>query len=116
MPESRRLGRLQIRVVGRESVAGGACVSCERRGLVGEGVVQLAHAGTRRQAERHPECLAAGAARAQPAGGGTADTPLELGLARVERIAERGIPRELVAGNLVQLEQAAHERTSVVTR
>src|SRR5205807_3733098 len=45
-----------------------------------------------------------------------ADAPLELGLARVEGITERGIPRELVAGDHVELEQSAQERLRVVAR
>ena len=62
------------------------------------------------------ERLAPRPARAQPAGGGAADAPLELGLARVERVAERRVPRELVAGDRVQLEQPAQERLRVLAR
>ena len=76
--------------------------------------MQLAHAGARRQAEPDAKRLAARPARAQPAGGRAADAPLELGLARVEGVAERGIPRELLAGDRVQLEQPAQERLRVV--
>src|SRR5262249_35113831 len=54
--------------------------------------------------------------RAQPAGGRTADATLQLGLTRVERIAERRIPRELVSRDRMQLEQTAQERPSVVAR
>ena len=78
--------------------------------------MQLAHAGARGQPERDAERLAPRTARAQPAGGRAADAPLELGLARVERVAERRIPRELVAGDRVQLEQPAQERLRVLAR
>ncbi len=116
MPEGRRLRRLQIGVVGRERVARGARVTCECRSLIGERVVKVAHGGARRQSEPDAKRLAARAARAQPAGGRTADAPLQLGLARVEGIAERRIPRELLTGDLVQLEQPAHERPRIVAR
>ena len=78
--------------------------------------MQLAHARSRGQAERDAKRLAARTARAQPAGGRAADAPLELGLARVERVAERRVPRELVAGDRVQLEQPAQERLRVLAR
>ena len=110
-----RLRRLEIRVVGGERSAGGARVADERRGLVDERVVQLAHRAPGGQAKRDAEGLAARPARAQPAGRRPADAPLELRLARVERVAERRIPRELVTGDRVQLEQPAQERSSVVT-
>ena len=89
-------------------------VADERRGLVDERVVQLAHGAPGGQAKRDAEGLAARPARAQPAGRRPADAPLELRLARVERVAERRIPRELVAGDRVQLEQPAQERPPVV--
>ena len=89
-------------------------VAGERRGLVDERVVQLAHGAPGGQAKRDAEGLAARPARAQPAGRRPADAPLELRLARVERVAERRIPRELVAGDRVQLEQPAQERPRVV--
>ena len=59
-----------------------------------------------------PERLAARPSGAEPARGRAPDAPLELGLARVEGVAERGIPGELVAGDRVQLEQPAQERLS----
>src|SRR6185437_11559512 len=43
-----------------------------------------------------------------------ADPSLELGLARVERVAERGIPRKRVPGDRVQLEQPAEQRLRIV--
>src|SRR2546428_8268840 len=78
--------------------------------------MELADACARRQAKTDAKCLAARPARAQPAGGGAADAALELGLARVEGVAERGIPGELLAGDRVQLEQPAQEGPGVVTR
>ena len=77
----------------------------ERRGLVDERVMQLPHARTGGQPERDAKRLASWTAGAQPARGRPSDAPLELGLACVERVAERRIPRELVAGDRVQLEQ-----------
>ena len=62
------------------------------------------------------ERLPARASCAQPAGGRAADAPLELRLARVERVAERRVPGKLVAGDRVQLEQAAQERLRVLAR
>ena len=88
----------------------------ERGGLVDEGVVQLAHPPPGRQPHADPERLAPRPSGAEPARGGAADAPPELGLARVEGIADRGIPRELVAGDRVQLEQSAQERLRVVAR
>ena len=76
--------------------------------------MQLARALARGQPEPDAERLAARPARAQPAGGRAADAALELGLAGVERVAERRVPRELVAGDRVQLEQPAQERLRVV--
>ena len=112
--DRRRLGRLQIRVVGGERGARGARVPGERRGLVDERVVQLAHGAPGGEAKPDAERLAARPARAQPAGRRAADAPLQLRLARVEGVAERRIPRELVARDRVQLEQPAQERPCVV--
>ena len=86
----------------------------ERGSLVDEGAVQLAHPRPGRQPHGDAERLAPRASRAEPACGRTADAPLELGLARVERITERGIPRELVARDLVELEQSTQKRLRVV--
>ena len=114
MPDRRGLGGLQVGVVRRERVPGRAGVLRERGGLVGERVVQLARGSTRSQTEPDAKRLAARAARAQPSRRRSAHPPLELGLARVEGVAERRIPRELVAGNRVQLEQPAHECARVL--
>ena len=114
MADGRRLRRLEVGVVGRERRAGGACVTGERGGLVDERVVQLARAGTSRQPKRDAERLAPRAAGAQPPRGRSSDTSLELGLAGVERVAEGRVPRELVAGDRVELEQAAQERLRVL--
>ena len=116
MPERRRLGGLQIGVVGRKSVTRGACVSCERRGLVGECVVELAHGGARRQPEPDAKRLTARAAGAQPPCCGPADAPLQLGLTRVERIAESRVPGKHVTRNRMQLEQPTQKRLCVVAR
>ena len=114
VPDGGGLGRLQVGVVRRERVSGRAGVSCERGGLVGEGVVQLPRSSTRSQTEPDAKGLAAWTARAQPSRRRIAHPPLELGLARIEGVAERRIPRELVAGDRVQLEQASHECARVV--
>ena len=114
MPDGGGLGRLQVGVVGRERGSGRAGVSRERRGLVGERVVQLPRGASRSQAERDAKGLAAWTPRAQPSRRRIADAPLELGLARIEGVAERWVPRELVAGDRVQLEQPAHECPRVV--
>src|SRR5439155_8165766 len=63
-----------------------------------------------------PKRLASRTAGAQPTGGRSSDAPLELRLACVERVAERGVPRELVAGDRVQLEQPAQQRPCVIAR
>ena len=102
--DGRRLCRLEVGVVGRERGARCACVPDERRGLVDERVMQLQRLhgpSTERDAKR----LASWTAGAQPAGGRPSDAPLELGLACVERVAERRVPWELVVGDRVQLEQ-----------
>ena len=78
----------------------------ERHHPEDERVVQLASTGTRGQPERDAKRFAPRAPRAQPAGGRAADAPLELGLAGVEGVAERRVPRELVPGDRVQLEQS----------
>ena len=114
--DGRRLRRLEVGVVGRERGTRRACVPDERRGLVDERVVQLPRARTSRQPERDAKRLASWTAGAQPAGGGPSDAPLELGLACVERVAERRIPRELLAGDRVQLEQPSQERLCVLAR
>ena len=92
------------------------CVPDEGRGLVDERVMQLSHARTGGQPERDAKRLASWTAGAQPAGGRPSDAPLELGLACVERVAERRIPRELVAGDRVELEQPPQQRLRVLTR
>src|SRR5205814_253288 len=56
------------------------------------------------------------APRAQPSRRRTADPPLELGLAGVERIAEGGVPRELISRDRVQFEQPAHECPRLLAR
>ncbi len=86
----------------------------ERGGLVDERVVQLARAGTSRQPKRDAERLSPRAAGAQPPRGRSSDTSLELGLACVERVAERRVPGELVARDRVELEQPAQERLRVL--
>jgi hypothetical protein len=91
-------------------------MSGERRNLVDERVVEVAHAYARGEAEPDAKRLAPGPACAQPAGSGAADATLELGFTRVERIAERRIPWELRTGDRMQLEQPAQERTRVLTR
>src|SRR5205823_7620431 len=116
VPDGRRLRGLQVGVVGRQRGLRGVRVGGERRSLVDERVMELADAYARREAETDAKCLAARPARAQPAGGGAADAALELSLARVEGVAERRIPRELLARDRVQLEQPAQERPAVVTR
>jgi hypothetical protein len=72
--------------------------------------------GAGRQPHADPERLAPRASGTEPARGRPADAPLQLGLARVEGITDRGIPRELVAGDRVELEQSAQERLRVVAR
>ena len=114
MPDGGGLGGLQVGVVGRERVSGHAGVSRERGGLVGERVVQLPRGCSRSQTEPDAKGLAAWTPRAQPSRRRIANPPLELGLARVESVAERRVPRELVAGNRVQLEQPSHECLRVV--
>ena len=114
--DGRRLCRLEVGVVGRERGARCACVPDERRGLVDERVMQLPRARTGRQPERDAKRLASWTAGAQPAGGRPSDAPLELGLACVERVAERRVPRELVVGDRVQLEQPPQERLRVLAR
>ena len=88
----------------------------ERRGLVDERVVQLPHARAGGQPEPDAKRLASWTAGAQPARGRAADAPLELGLARVERVAERRVPRELVAGDRVELEQPPQQRLRILAR
>ena len=109
-----RLGRLEVGVVGGERRGRRARVARERGSLVDERLVQLADARAGHKPHTHPERLAARAPCTQPAGGGAADTPLQLGLARVEGIAEGGIPRKVCAGDLVQLEQPAQQRLRIV--
>ena len=82
MAHGRRLRRLQIGVVRRERRSSRARVPGERRSLVDEGVVQLARTDTGRQAERDAKGLAPRAAGTEPAGGGPADAPLQLGFPR----------------------------------
>src|SRR6188508_3660770 len=88
----------------------------ECRGLLDERIVQLDRARAGRQPEHDAKRLASWTTRTQPAGGRPSDPPLELGLACVERVTERGVPRELVAGDRVQLEQASQERPRVLAR
>ena len=76
--------------------------------------MELEHLGSRRQPEPHTEGLPARAARTQPTGGRPADATLELGLAGVEGIAERGVPRKLLSRDRVQLEQPPHQRPRIV--
>ena len=114
MADGRRLRGLEVRVVRRERDPRRGRVPDEPRGLLDERVVQLEHARSGGQPQRDPKRLASRAARAQPAGCRPAHAPLELGLACVERVAERGVPRELVAGDRVQLEQAPEKRRSIL--
>src|SRR3954447_25671928 len=109
MADGGRLRRLQVGVVRRERGARRARVPGERRGLVDERVVQLAGAGTSGQPKCDAERFAPRSPGAEPGGRGAPDAPLELGLASVESIAERRVPRELVAGDRMQLEQPAQE-------
>jgi hypothetical protein len=103
------LGGLQVGVVGRERVSGRGGVPRERGGLVGERLVQLPRSCSRSQTEPDAKGLATWPPRAQPSRRRGAHAPLELGLARIEGVTERRVPRELVAGNRVQLEQPSHE-------
>jgi hypothetical protein len=96
--DGRRLSRLEIRVIGGERGGRGTRVTREGGSLVGEGIVQLAHPQPGRQPHADPERLAPRASGTEPARGRPADAPLQLGLARVEGITDRGIPRELVPG------------------
>ena len=107
MADGRRLRRLQIRVVGRERGLRRPSVSSKPRRLLDERVVELADAVARGKSQRNPERLAPGTARAQPSRCGAADATLELGLAGIERIAKRRIPRELLPRDRLQLEQPA---------
>ena len=116
MADGRRLSRLEIRVIGGERRDRGARVTREGGSLVDEGIVQLARPQPGRQPYADPERLASRASGTEPARGRLADAPLQLGLARVEGITDRGIPRELVAGDRVELEQSAQERLRVVAR
>src|SRR5207253_7563496 len=68
------------------------------------------------QTERDAKRLASWTAGAQPTGGRSSYAPLELGLACVERVAERRVPRELVAGNRMELEQPPQERLRALAR
>ena len=110
----RGLGRLEVGVVGRERGTGGARVSGERRGLVDERVVQLVEGAPGGEAKPDAERLSARPAGAQPARCRTAHAPLQLRFARIERVPDRWIPRKLVAGDRVQLEQPAQKRPRVV--
>src|ERR671935_1159594 len=101
MADRCRLGRLQIRVVGGERGTSRTRVPGERRGLVAERVVQLEHRTPGGEAEPNAEGLAARPARAQPTCRRAADAPLQLRLARVERVAERRVPRKLVTRDRV---------------
>jgi hypothetical protein len=76
--------------------------------------VQLPRSSSRSQPERDAKGFAAWTTRAQPASCRTADAPLELGFARIESVAERRVPRELIAGDRVQLEQPANECPRIV--
>jgi len=114
MADGRRLRGLEVRVVGRERGSRRTCVPDERRRLRDERVVQLDHPRSGGQPERDAKRLASRTARAQPPGGSPSHPPLELGLACVERVTERGIPRKRVARNLVELEQTPEERRSVL--
>ena len=112
--DRRRLGRLQVGVVGGERALRRAGVPGERGCLVEQRLVQLADAGARDQPKPDPERLATRPAGAQPARRRAADAPLELGLACVERVARCRVPGERVARDLVQLEQPAQQRRPVV--
>ncbi len=114
VPDGGRLRGLEVGVVGGEVALRRAGVPRERGDLVEERVVQLARAAAGDEPDADAERLPPRPARAQPARGRAADAPLQLGLAGVEGVAERGIPGELVAGDRVQLEQAAEERLRVV--
>ena len=116
VPDGRRLRRLQVGVVGGQCRLRLARTSGECRDLVEKCVVELTNTRARGQAEPDAKGLAPRPARAQPAGGGAADAPLELRLAGVEGVAKRGIPRELLTRDRVQLEQSSQKRASVVTR
>jgi hypothetical protein len=56
----------------------GPVAVAERHGLVDKRVVELANARARGEAEPDAKGLAPRPARAQPAGGGAADAPLDL--------------------------------------
>ena len=109
MPGRGRLSRLQVGVVGCERVAQLARVRPQRAGAVGERARELGRAAPRARAQGDAKSLAPRPAGAQPAGGVAADAAHELGLARVEGIAQLGLPGELVHGDRMQLEQAAEQ-------
>ncbi len=109
VPGGRRLGRLQVGVVGREVVGVGGRVALEAGGDREQGGLQGQRALAGHEPDAHPEGLAPRPARAEPAGSRAADAAGELGLARVEGVAERRVPGELGGRDVVQLEQPAQE-------
>ena len=78
--------------------------------------MQVARGVAGHEAQRHAEGLAPRPARREPPGGVGAHPLLQLVLAAVERIADRGVPRELRAGNGVELEEAREQRARLVIR
>jgi hypothetical protein len=116
VPDRGGLSRLEIGVVGGECRARPGGVPRQRGDLGDERVVQVADRAPGGQAEPDAKRLAARPACAQPARSRPPDPPFELRLAGVEGVAERRVPPELVAGDRVQLEQAAQEPVRIVAR
>ena len=114
VPEARGLRGLQVGVVGGQ-VGGMPRRQVHQGGGKGHaGVVQVAGAVARHHPQPHPEGLAARAPRRQPSGGHGARTRPQFVLAAVECIAQRGVPREGVTRNGIQLEERGDERPRLV--
>ncbi len=109
VPEARRLRGLQVGVVGSQ-VGGMARRQVHQRGGKRHaGVVQVAGAVARHDPQPHPEGLAARASRRQPPGGGGPRPRAQLMLAAVECIAQRGVPREGITRDGIQLEEPGQQ-------
>jgi hypothetical protein len=114
VPDGGRLRGLEVRVVGGEVVRVALRERDEGLGQVELGVVEVEHARARDQPQRHPERLPPRAAGAEPPGRRCPDARLQLRLARVERVAELGVPGELRRRDGVEREQPPEEAPGVV--
>ena len=108
-----RLGRLQIGVVGR--ARGRACRASTATWSVG---ASCSCRTAPRAVRRSPNAKGLAGVDASPRSAvsrrRSAHASLDCGLARIEGVTERWVPRELVAGNRMQLEQPSHEGPRVV--